>query len=148
LVRQHFDALFAVADQHGGAVVKNIGDAVMAVFPTPVEALAAGLAMLRAVADLNGQLRLERAEQLVLKVGIHSGSCLHVTLNERPDYFGTTVNVAARVQGLARGHDIVLTDAVYESDAARALLPHPPVERWRTALKGLDGQFQVYRVVI
>lgn len=147
LVRQHFHALFAVADQHGGAVVKNIGDAVMAVFQKPVEALTAGLAMQAAVAELNHRLRLDSAEQLILKVGVHCGPCLNVTLNERLDYFGTTVNVAARVQGLAQGRDVVFTDAIYEDEAARSLLPQGPAERWRTTLKGINGEFQVYRAV-
>lgn len=145
LVRQHFHALFAAADWHGGAVVKNIGDAVMAVFQKPVDALAAGLAMQAAVAELNHRLRLESAEQLILKVGVHSGPCLNVTLNERLDYFGTTVNVAARVQGLAHGRDVVFTEAIYEDDAARALLPNGPAECWRTTLKGIDGEYRVYR---
>lgn len=148
LVRLHFDSLFEAADKHGGTIVKNIGDAVMAVFRTPVEALGAGLAMLDAMAELNARLRLESADQLILKVGVHSGPCLNVTLNERPDYFGTTVNVAARVQSLAKGNDVVFTDAIYENEAARALLPMPPAESWRTTLKGVDGEVQVYRVVV
>jgi class 3 adenylate cyclase len=147
LVRQHFHALFAAADQHGGTVVKNIGDAVMAAFQTPAEALAASLAMQAAVADLNHRLRLGPTEQLILKVGVHSGPCLNVTLNERLDYFGTTVNVAARVQGLAQGRDVVFTDAIYEAQAARPLLLEAPTECWRTTLKGIDGEFQVYRAV-
>lgn len=145
LVRQHFVALFAAADRHHGTVVKNVGDAVMAVFQTPAEALAAGLAMQGSIADLNSRLRLEPAEELILKVGVHSGPCLNVTLNDRLDYFGSTVNIAARVEGLARGRDVVFTDAVYRDDAARALLLVPPAESWRTTLKGIDEEIQVYR---
>ena len=40
-------------------------------------------------------------EDLLLKIGIHEGPCLAVILNDRQDYFGQTVNIAARVQALA-----------------------------------------------
>ena len=79
-------------------MVKTIGDAVMATFPTPDRALAAALRMREAM-----RAQRERGnEDLLLKIGIHEGPCLAVTLNDRQDYFGQTVNIAARVQGLAR----------------------------------------------
>lgn len=148
LIRLHFDALAAAADQHGGAVVKNIGDSIMAAFQTPADALAASLAMHAAVDHLNRRLRLDPAEQLILKVGVHSGPCLNVTLNDRLDYFGTTVNIAARVQGLAQGCDIVGTDAVVAGAAAQALLSSRAVQSWRARLKGIDEELQLHRVTI
>jgi class 3 adenylate cyclase len=47
-------------------------------------------------------------EDLLLKIGIHEGPCLAVTLNDHLDYFGQTVNVAARVQGLADSRSIYI----------------------------------------
>ncbi len=146
LVRLHFAELFAAADRHGGTVVKNIGDAVMAAFQTPAEALQAALAMQAGIARLNQRERLAGDEQLILKIGLHSGPCLHVTLNDRPDYFGTTVNVAARVQGLSRGRDVAFTDAVHGEAEAAALLAGRPLQTTRAALKGLDGELTVYRL--
>jgi class 3 adenylate cyclase len=146
LVRLHFDVLFDAADRCGGTVVKNIGDAIMAVFQTPVEALRAGLAMQTGIADLNGQRNLTEPEALILKVGLHSGPCLSVTLNDRPDYFGTTVNVAARVQGLSRGHDVVFTEVIRRDAEAGELLKGKSLEAMPTTIKGLEGEWLVHRL--
>ena len=84
---------------HDGAVVKTIGDAVMASFGDPADAVKAALAM---------QARDRCDHELVLKLGIHVGPSVVVTLNDRLDYFGSTVNMAARLQGQSQGGDIVL----------------------------------------
>lgn len=146
LVRLHFDELFAAAEAHGGTVVKNIGDAVMAAFQTPAEALAAALEMQNRVAALNQTRQLTGDERLILKVGLHSGPCLHVTLNERPDYFGTTVNLAARVQGLSHGRDVVFTDAIRSDADAAKLFASRVVETEIVAVKGIAGQFNLHRL--
>jgi class 3 adenylate cyclase len=98
LVREHFRVLNESVAAEGGAVVKTIGDAVMATFATPDRALAAALRMREAMRALNAT---HGREDLLLKIGIHEGPCLAVSLNERQDYFGQTVNIASRVQGLA-----------------------------------------------
>jgi class 3 adenylate cyclase len=148
LVRLHFDALFAVVDQSGGSVVKTIGDAILGVFQTPKEALDAAIRMQHAITQLNETRNLPPEECLILKVGVHSGPCLSVTLNGRPDFFGTTVNVAARVQGLSKGGDIVLSDAVYQDNEvllAFKLADTPLVGECAT-LKGIDQEHRVYRL--
>ena len=83
---------------HDGAVVKTIGDAVMASFGDPANAVKAALAMQARIAD----------HELVLKLGVHVGPSVVVNLNDRLDYFGSTVNMAARLQGQSQGGDIVL----------------------------------------
>lgn len=146
LVRLHFDELFAAAAMLGGIVVKNIGDAVMAAFQTPAEALAAALEMQNRIASLNQRRQLTQDERLILKIGLHSGPCLHVTLNERPDYFGTTVNVAARVQGLSHGQDVVFTDSIHLDSDAQLLLAGRSVQTEVVAVKGIEGQFNLHRL--
>ena len=98
LVRAHFLVLNEIVAAEAGAVVKTIGDAVMATFPTPDRAMAAALRMREAMRAFNAE---HGEEDLLLKIGIHEGPCLAVVLNERQDYFGQTVNIASRVQGLA-----------------------------------------------
>jgi class 3 adenylate cyclase len=148
LVRLHFDELFRVANECGGLMVKTIGDAVMAAFQMPAEALRAALAMQAAVVALNERASLEGDERLILKVGLHSGPCLSVTLNDRPDYFGGTVNIAARVQGLSKGNDIVLTDVVREDIEAGALLKGRKLQSGEVRLKGIDEPVLVHRLVV
>src|SRR5204862_1352245 len=109
LVQTHFNVLHEIVAEEAGAVVKTIGDAVMATFPTPDRALAAALRMREAMDELN---RRGNTGELLLKIGIHEGPCLAVNLNERQDYFGQTVNIASRVQGLAGTRSILTTAPV------------------------------------
>src|SRR6185503_14888620 len=109
LVRAHFRVLTEIVASEAGAVVKTIGDAVMATFPTPDRAMAAALRMRQAMRAFNAE---HGREDLLLKIGIHEGPCLAVVLNERQDYFGQTVNIAARVQGLATARSIFATGQV------------------------------------
>lgn len=152
LVRLHFDELFRIADEYGGTVVKTIGDAILGVFQTPLAAVRAALAMQHAIDALNQRYRLTDDERLILKVGVHSGPCLSVTLNDRPDYFGTTVNMAARVQGLSTGGDMVLTEQVWADAEVQALLSDhlaaAPLESRSVLLKGMTQEQQVHRLVL
>jgi class 3 adenylate cyclase len=81
-------------------------------------------------------------------MGIHEGSCLAVTLNDQQDYFGQTVNIASRVQGLAVSRSIVVTEPVVENAQASALLENSglkPTLR-RVALSGIPGEVSVYEI--
>jgi class 3 adenylate cyclase len=143
LVKSHFRLLHDVIGEYSGAVVKTIGDAVMATFPSPDLALAAGLRMRVAVRALG-----RAGDELTLKLGLHEGPCLAVMLNDRLDYFGQTVNIAARVQGLAGSDAIFATGPVVSHpDAARLLAAAgiTPVTRQRM-LKGITDAYTVYEI--
>jgi class 3 adenylate cyclase len=145
LVRKHFHLLNEIVAAEGGAVVKTIGDAVMATFPSPDHALAAALRMREEI----GSVRHEtRPEDLLLKIGIHEGPCLAVMLNDHLDYFGTTVNIAARVQGLATSRAIFATKPVVEHPQAAKLLANGNITplMQRAALKGIAEQVTVYEI--
>ncbi len=120
LVRTHFRVLTDIVGAEAGAVVKTIGDAVMATFPTPHRAMAAALRMREAMRRLNEERK--RDDDLLLKIGIHEGPCLAVMLNERQDYFGQTVNIASRVQHLASSQAIYATGTVVGHDTTADLL--------------------------
>src|ERR1700675_363974 len=119
LVNEHFRLLQEIIASERGAVVKTIGDAVMATFETPDRAIAAAIRMREAMSDLGAE---RQHQSLSLKMGIHEGSCLAVILNAQQDYFGQTVNIASRVQGLAASRSIVVTEQVVENAQARTLL--------------------------
>jgi class 3 adenylate cyclase len=145
LVRAHFRALQEVVAAEAGAVVKTIGDAVMATFPTPDRALAAALRMREAMHTLNEE---RGREDLLLKIGIHEGPCLAVTLNNRQDYFGQTVNIASRVQNLAVSQAIFVTGPVVDDADASSILARSgiaPVPH-RAALRGIADEYQVYEL--
>ena len=145
LVRQHFRVLHEIVASEAGAVVKTIGDAVMATFPTPDRALAAALRMREAMQQINAE---RGSEDLLLKIGIHEGPCLAVTFNDRQDYFGQTVNMAARVQGLATSRSIFATGSIVGDTRAVKLLEASglrPVEQ-RAALRGITDDALVYEI--
>ena len=144
-VMDHLDVLREAVTDEGGAVVKAMGDAIMAVFSRPVSAVKAAQ---RAQRELENPSNGGRP--FLLKVGIHSGPCIAVTQNERLDYFGSTVNLAARLVDLSSGANIVVSAAVADdpevSDLLRSELTAEPVE---ATLKGFeDARFEVWSVAV
>ncbi|HEX8473017.1 MAG TPA: DUF5939 domain-containing protein [Pyrinomonadaceae bacterium] len=146
-VMNHFDVLRdAIADE-GGALVKTIGDAVMAVFRRPASALRAIVRAQAALASPPANMR-----PLLLKAGIHSGACIAVTLNGRLDYFGSNVNIAARLEPLSTGADVVISSAVRHDPKVAAMLEDPEgelvAEPLETGLRGFDEErFELWRVM-
>ena len=146
LVMNHFDVLRDAIAAEDGAIVKNIGDAVMAVFRRPAAAVRAILRAQRTLAAPAEPLR-----PLLLKVGIPSGPCIGVPLNQRLDSFGSTVNAASRLVELSDGSEVVLSTVVRQDPEVAALLADP-VNGLRatpdmTTLKGFDDErFEIWRV--
>jgi class 3 adenylate cyclase len=118
-VLTHFGLLKAAVAAEDGCIVKTMGDAIMAVFPRPVSAVRAMVHAQRWLAapasfPLPPGLAVPPSslQPLALKAGIHCGPCLAINQNDRLDYFGTTVNLTARLCGLCTGLDLVLSHAV------------------------------------
>jgi len=145
LVKEHFRLLQEIIAEESGAVVKTIGDAVMATFATPDRAVAAALRMRDAMRTLNDR---RKSEDLLLKIGIHEGPCLAVTLNDRQDYFGQTVNIASRVQALAVTRSILATGAVVDNPRATELLEAGGLRCTprRLPLRGVADELAVYEI--
>ena len=145
-VLEHFAVLRAAVAAEGGAIVKTIGDAVMAAFPHPAAAVRAMLAAQeRLAAPTDG------TPPLHLKVGIHAGPCIAVTMNDRLDYFGSVVNLASRFDRFSSGTDIIVSDAVRADPEVSRLLDASAcalqVERFEAQLKGFDAEpFPLWRV--
>jgi class 3 adenylate cyclase len=145
LVRAHFHALLEIISSEKGAVVKTIGDAVMATFIRPEHAIVAGLRMRAAMDGLNSE---RGTRDLVVKIGIHEGPCLAVMLNERQDYFGQTVNIAARVQSLSTSQEMHITGPVNDAPAVAAILRREaitPIQK-QAALRGIADKIVVYEI--
>ncbi|HLB79209.1 MAG TPA: adenylate/guanylate cyclase domain-containing protein [Dongiaceae bacterium] len=143
LVRDHFAFLAEQVRLQDGAIVKTIGDAVMAAFADPACALGAALAIQRKVAEFNAA---HGDAAIVIKLGLHKGPCIAVTLNDRLDYFGTTVNMAARLQGESVGGDVVLSREVAADPGVAALLDPDAIEEGQASLKGFARPVAYYRL--
>jgi class 3 adenylate cyclase len=148
LVRDHFAFLTGIVRDHEGAVVKTIGDAVMAAFLEPGHALAAGLEIQAAVAAFNrDHAPTDGGEELVaIKVGIHEGPCIAVNLNDRLDYFGTAVNLTARLEGQSRGGDIVISKSLAGDPGVAALLEGRALSEESAELRGFDAAVPFLRI--
>lgn len=144
-VQDHFDLLRDIIEAHQGSVVKTIGDAIMASFPTETAGLAAALLMLERFERF-----LERDPELSglgLKLGLASGPCYAVTANGALDFFGQTVNTTARIEGQAGAGELVVPVEFLE---ALGLSEGPEgaqvVERFSVTPKGLEHPLHLARL--
>jgi class 3 adenylate cyclase len=142
LVQDHFEVMIRIIREHHGAVVKTIGDAVMAGFTRPADGIQAALEIQSEFARLNQGPFSQ--QPLFVKLGLHCGPAILLTLNERLDYFGTTVNKAARIQGQSQTDEIVISEELYRIPEVRALLPG--AQPFQASLKGLEGSHKLYRI--
>jgi len=143
LVRMHFGLLRESVVRNSGAMVKTIGDAVMATFVDPRDALLAAVHMLATVDQFNAA---QGDELLRLKVGVHWGACLAVTLNDRLDYFGQTVNLAARVQSLAHANEIVISHDVAVQPSVGELIQKLEETSAIVQVKGIESDVAIHRL--
>lgn len=146
-VRRHFDYLIGIVKDNRGALVKTIGDAVMAVFIRPTDAFRAALETQKRVGEFNRGHRID--PPLVIKIGLHEGPAIVLNANDRLDYFGRTVNISARVQGESKGGDVVLTETLFNDPAIQAVASGYVFEArpFEAHLKGIEGTFRLVRLV-
>lgn len=146
LVRNHFEVLFEKIAENDGVVVKTIGDSVMASFKQPVDGVKAALAIQQSFRLINERQALQ--DEILVKIGLHSGSTIMVNLNNRIDYFGQTVNMAARVQSSADGGEVLVSEAVRRDAASVAALRGrvASLTKKLVVLKGIRGSRPIYRL--
>jgi class 3 adenylate cyclase len=147
LVRDHFDFLLERVQRNHGFLVKTAGDAVMAAFSRPDDAVRAALAIQDDIASFNaargGSMN---ATPIVLKLGIHAGSCIAVTTGDTLDYFGATVNIAARLANECRGGEVIVSEAVAKDAETGAALANRMRREETAALRGVSEPVRFVRV--
>jgi class 3 adenylate cyclase len=144
-VLDHFAVLRKSIEEKDGAIVKTMGDSVLAVFKSPADAVETLSAAQHALGNPPEGMR-----PLHLKIGIHSGPCIAVTLNERLDYFGTTLNVASRLVELSDGSDMVISRIVRDDAEVGNLIRKDGLrlQPMQAPLKGLEDQpIELWRVI-
>lgn len=144
-VREHFEVLEKYVAEEGGAVVKTMGDAVMAAFHHPAGALKA---VWKAQAEIAG-----RGEPLLwLKAGLHKGPCIVVNLNDRLDYFGSTVNIAARLPAFSKGGEVIFSEDFYNDPEVLNYIaqniPPSALTQFTGNVKGFDERFTLWRLKV
>jgi class 3 adenylate cyclase len=146
LVREHFRILFEVIKKHDGVPVKTIGDAVMGVFTNQTDGVKAALEAQKVMIDHYKEKN--ENEKIEIKIGMHTGSTIVVTLNGRLDYFGSTVNMAARVQARALPNEVIVSQPIFDSpDNKRVIGSYTKtVFREKAVFKGLNGEQNIYHI--
>jgi len=136
----HFEILQETVAKHHGAIVKTIGDSVMAVFCNPEQAFKAYLDAQQILSEDD-----RFSDHLQLNAGIHSGSCMAVNLNSRIDYFGSTVNIASRFVDLASDNEVVFSQNAFSNSKLQHMLEdagqNSTVQTASTRLKGFDAEY-------
>ena len=147
LIKEHFKILQEVVKRNNGGIVKTIGDAIMAVFSVTENALKASYEMIEAFDKFNQQNNI--VNNIFIKVGIHNGSCIAVNLNDKIDYFGTSVNMAARIQGLSDGREIMISENFFNDSFDDKFIEEKQwkVDSFKTSLKGLKDTYKVYKLI-
>jgi class 3 adenylate cyclase len=143
LVRDHFAFLSERVQRHNGFIVKTVGDAVMAAFHDPADAVRAALAIQDAVDDFN---RGRDDAGIVLKLGLHCGPCIAVTVGGQLDYFGSAVNTAARLEHQCGGGEVIVSAALLADPEAREVLTGRSLTEDRALLRGLSEPVGFVRV--
>jgi class 3 adenylate cyclase len=98
-----------------------------------------------------GMRRINEArggEDLALNIGLHEGPCLAVVLDDRQDYFGLSVNVASRVQGLADPTAILATRPIVDGPRVAAFVEEAgyEAESKTLSLRGVTQAFEIYEI--
>jgi class 3 adenylate cyclase len=144
-VREHFEILENAIAAEGGGIVKTMGDAVMATFREPISALKAVWKAQSIIA--------ERGEPMLwLKVGLHKGPCIVVNLNDRLDYFGSTVNITARLPNFSQGGELIFSEAFYDDPEIRSFIAEnispSALNKFTGELKGFDEPFTMWKLKV
>ena len=143
VVREHFALLGGVIREHNGTIVKTIGDGIHAAFNAPDDAFNAAVSIQAAVA----KWRCAFTELDVgVRVGLHTGSSISVNLNDRLDYYGSTVNMAARLEGQGEAGEITMSAALVSDVAVKSLLQRFDVRCRDATLKGFDQAVKIYQI--
>ncbi|MDX1957843.1 MAG: DUF5939 domain-containing protein [Leptospiraceae bacterium] len=146
LVQEHFELLIDSVRKYSGAIVKTMGDAIMASFSNPRDGVLSSIEMFDRIDSMNRTWK-EKGYQVGLKIGLNEGSALAVLNDERLDYFGQSVNIAARVQGLASAGEVWVSESVFASPEISTILQEKgfQVEKQIATLKGVGSPTVVYK---
>lgn len=142
-VREHFEILENAIAAEGGSIIKTMGDSVMAAFRKPVSAV-------RAIWSVQNELTARGVPPLFIKAGIHNGPCIAVNLNNRLDYFGSTVNIAARLPNFSSGGEAIFSEAIRSDPEVSEFLERNAAPnslmRFQGEVRGFEHPMELWRV--
>jgi adenylate cyclase len=147
VVQDHFEIMTNVIRKNNGGIVKTIGDAVMAVFSSAPDAIRASIGIMEEFNEWNTNDKSNH--KIIVNLGLHEGPCLALNLNDKLDYFGSTVNKAARIQGTSKDGHLVLSESVYNNPEVKQIFQNfsnLSVDSFFANLKGIEGENMLYKI--
>jgi class 3 adenylate cyclase len=131
-------------EAHGGFIVKTEGETVMASFPNAAEALRAGVELQAGLKDAMKDAPL--ADLVRARVGVGYGRVMREDTLEGPDFYGNTVNAAARLMRLAAPGEVLASGSVLtDPRAAHMMLGRP---RSKVPVKGFKDRLTVLHIPV
>lgn len=148
LVKEYIKIFVDLVEAYHGVPVKTMGDSIMAVFSSPSNAFDAALQAQQVL--LQHAQQKSESERLEIKMGLHTGSALLVTLNNRLDYFGFTVNLAAHIHRAALANEIVISQALYDNAAVKRSIRSvtKTVQKQRIQFKDVGEEYSLYHIKV
>src|SRR3989454_6407169 len=137
LLDLHNQIIRQAVTEHYGTVIKTVGDGFLVDFPSVVNAVQCAQQIQAQFHAHNAEN--EKAEQIHIRIGIHSGDIVQ----QDGDVFGDGVNVASRLQGLAEPDTICISQVVYQEVSKRLDLG-TVVSLGKPKLKNIAQRFGVY----
>ncbi len=137
LLEKHRELVRPVVAGHAGREVKTIGDAFLIEFASALEAVECAAEIQKALTEHNRK----SPEKIALRIGVHVGDVVH----RGADVYGDAVNIASRIQGLAEGGGICVSEEVYSQ--VRNKVPYRMERLPLHTLKNVEYPVEAYRVL-
>ena len=136
LLEKHNELIRPVLSKHGGVEVKTIGDSFLVEFSSALDATECAIDVQRVLGEYNQS----SSDKILVRIGIHVGDVVH----KGSDVFGDAVNIASRIESLAQGGGICITDQVYAQVQNKMALEARKLEQRQ--LKNISIPVSVYEI--
>jgi TolB-like protein/class 3 adenylate cyclase len=139
ILREHRAVSDALVSKHGGRIVKTTGDGILLEFPSVVDAVECAVAVQAAMAERNDGIPEDR--RMLFRIGINLGDILI----EGDDILGDGVNIAARLEGIAKAGGICISSSAYEQVRGKVAVEFSDLGE--QTLKNIARPVRAYAVV-
>ena len=147
LNQKQFSIFEEIVDQYNGAIIKAMADIIMVSFSKPLDGFLASLSMLNRIKS--GE-NMNKASSCI-NLGLHEGHALLINRDGQLDYFGKTVTIAARLQGLAGPDEFFFSDTIFQHKEIKNILKKQKKKiklyKKNTKLKGVGEKMIIYKII-